>query len=314
MRKFRTYHEVDHGTGSELLEQVLDQKARLAERLSGVGMILAVASGKGGVGKSAVTANLAATLAARDQKVGVVDADLNGPSLARMLGVTGRSLEDGKDGIVPVSGAGGVCVISMELLQDAQDAPLRWKEPASDTFLWQSSMEATALREFLGDVAWGSLDFLLVDVPPGTDKIRRLLELVPELPTALVVTTPSEMSRAVVSRSIRLIREAAVPQIGLVANMTEYVCPGCGRSEPIFRGDGIERLSSESGVAVWGQIPFDPRLAESTDRGQPRVLETPDGPVGRAFRALAERVEQAGASRPRSASGEGRSSKRKEVP
>ncbi|MSR22811.1 MAG: ATP-binding protein [Gemmatimonadetes bacterium] len=297
MRKFRTYNQVDHDTGSELLEQVLDQRARLSQRLSSVGTIVAIASGKGGVGKSAVTANLAVTLASRGHAVGVVDADLNGPSLARMLGVTGQSLEDGEDGVVPAAGAAGVSVISMELFQEGADAPLRWKEPSSDTFLWQSSMETTALREFLGDVAWGVLDFLLVDVPPGTDKIRRLLELVPNLPVALMVATPSEMSRAVVARSLRMVREAEVPEVGIVANMTEYVCPACGHEEPIFTGNGVERLSSESGVSIWGRIPFDPHLAVSTDRGAPWVLEDPNGPAAQAFDALAERVE--GARNPR---------------
>jgi ATP-binding protein involved in chromosome partitioning len=300
VRKFRTYHEVDHATRSELLEQVLEQRARLSERLTHVGAVVAVASGKGGVGKSAVTANLAATLAVRGHDVAVLDADLNGPSLARMLGVAGRILEDGDAGVVPPTGAAGVRVMSMELLQDGADAPLRWREPQTDTFLWQSSMETTALREFLGDVQWGSPRFLLVDMPPGTDKIRRLLELVPDLPLALLVGTPSEMSRAVVSRSLRLVREARVPGIALVANMTEFVCPACGHGEKIFAGDGMDRLATDSGVPIWGRIPFDPRLAESTDTGVPRVLEDPGGAVGRAFAELAARVETgtARASRP----------------
>jgi ATP-binding protein involved in chromosome partitioning len=133
MRKFRTYSEVDHATGSDLLEQVLDQRARLAERLSRVGTIVAVASGKGGVGKSAVTANLAVALAGREFRVGVLDADLNGPSIARMLGVVGARLQDRETGVVPPVGVAGVRAISMELLQDGEDTPLRWRDPASDT-------------------------------------------------------------------------------------------------------------------------------------------------------------------------------------
>jgi ATP-binding protein involved in chromosome partitioning len=293
MRKFRTYHEVDHSTGSELLEQVLDQRTRLAERLARIGRVVAIASGKGGVGKSAVTANLAATLARRGREVGALDADLNGPSLARMLGVTDATLGDGDDGVVPPRGSAGVRVMSMELLQDAADAPLRWREPAGDSFMWQSSMETTALREFLGDVDWDGTEFLLIDVPPGTDKIRRLLELVPQIPLVLLVTTPSEMSRSVVSRSLRLVREAGVPGVGLVANMTDYLCPDCGARHPLFRGDGAHRLAAESGVPLWGELPFDPRLGEATDRGRPLVLDEPDGEIARAFDGLAERVEGA---------------------
>jgi len=293
MRKFRTYHEVDHSTGSQLLEQVLEQRARLATRLARVGSVVAVASGKGGVGKSAVTANLAATLATRGYRVGAVDADLNGPSLGRMLGVSGQTLVDREEGVVPPRGAAGIPVISMELLQDADDAPLRWRDPGSDTFIWQSTMEAMALREFLGDVAWGDLDFLLVDVPPGTDKIGRLLELVPALPAAVVVTTPSEMSRSVVARSLRLLAEAGVQRLGLVSNMTGYLCPGCEELHPLFPGDGAERLSREAGVPIWGEIPFVPSISTDTDAGRPRVLADPEGPVAAAFHRVAEALEAA---------------------
>lgn len=289
MRKFRTYHEVEHATGSELLEQVGEQRARLARRLAGVGAVVAVASGKGGVGKSVITANLAVALAARGLEVGVVDADLNGPSLARMLGVRGASLDDRDGGIEPPRGAGGVRVVSMELLQERDDAPLRWKDPGQDTFLWQSSMETTALREFLADVAWEGTDCLLVDVPPGTDKIGRLLELVPSLPRAILVTTPAEVSRAVVARSVRLVHEAGVP-CALVANMDGYLCPDCGRIRPLFPGDGARELSRESGIPIWAEIPFDPRLGAATDAGTPAAGDAAD-PAAPAFGTLADRVE-----------------------
>lgn len=297
MRKFRTYNEVDHSTGSQLLEQVLEQRARLASRLARVGSVVAVASGKGGVGKSAVTANLAATLASEGHRVGAVDADLNGPSLGRMLGVVGRRLEDREEGIVPPQGAADIPVVSMELLQGAEDAPLRWRDPGSDTFIWQSTMEATALREFLSDVAWGELDFLLVDVPPGTDKIIRLLELVPELPAVVVVTTPSEMSRSVVARSLRLLDEAEVGAVGLVSNMTGYLCPGCQEVHPLFPGDGARRLSRDTGVPIWTEVPFDPAISRDTDSGRPRVLVNPKGPVASAFSELAAALEEALAGR-----------------
>lgn len=291
MRRFRTYHEVDHSTGSELLEQVLEQRSRLADRLEAVGTVVAVASGKGGVGKSAVTANLAATLAQEGHRVGVVDADLNGPSLAQMLGVRGGSLVDREDGVVPPRGAAGIPVISMELLQGTEDAPLRWQDPGADTFIWQSTMETTALREFLGDVVWGELDYLLVDVPPGTDKIARLLELVPGLPVALVVTTPSDMSRSVVARSLRMLAEAEVPVVALVANMTEYHCPGCGGLHPLFPGDGARELARSQQVPIWASVPFEPRLARETDSGRPWVLEEPGGEVARSFRELVRQLE-----------------------
>ena len=292
MRKIRTYKDVTHDTGSGLLEQVVDQQHRLADRLALVRSVVAVASGKGGVGKSAITANLAAALAGRGLAVGAVDADLNGPSLARMLGVSGARLADRASGVEPAESPSGVRVMSMEFLQQEEDAPLRWREPEMGRFIWQSTLETGVLREFLGDVEWGELDVLLVDVPPGTDKIARLLELVPELDQMLMVTTPSETSRFVVSKSVRMAREAAVGTVALVANMVGHTCPECGHVSELFMGDGVKRLEEESGVPVWAQIPFDPRFGAATDSGTPLVITDPDAPSCQAILALADRVEE----------------------
>jgi len=289
MRKIRTYNEVDPDAGRELLDQVLAQHARLGRRLSTVGSVVAVMSGKGGVGKSAVTANLAAALARDGWRVGAVDADLNGPSLARMLGVIGARLVDRPDGVEPAVGASGVRVMSMELLQEEADAPLRWKGGGGHASLLQGAAETGALREFLGDVVWGELDFLLVDVPPGVDRITRLLDLV-KPDCSLLVSTPSEMSWRVVTRSARLAKEAGLPQVGLVLNMGEHVCTACGHTTPLFDGDGAEALARETGLEVWARIPFDPALAASTDAGRPRVLEDPEAPASAEIWALARRV------------------------
>ena len=292
MRKIRTYQEVTHETGSDLLEQVVDQQRRLADRLAQVRSVVAVASGKGGVGKSAITANLAAALASRGLAVGAADADLNGPSLARMLGVSGARLADHQSGVAPAQSPSGVRVISMELLQEEEDAPLRWREPGMGGFIWQSTLETGVLREFLGDVEWGKLDVLLVDVPPGTDKIGRLLELVPDLDQMLLVTTPSETARFVVSKSVRMAREADVGTVALVSNMAGHTCSECGHVSELFTGDGANRLEEESGVPVWAVIPFDPRLGAATDSGTPLVISDPDAHSSRAIFALADRVEE----------------------
>lgn len=296
MRKIRTYHEVESQTGDLLVDQIRDQRRRLDSRLGGIRKLIAVGSGKGGVGKSLVTANLAAALASEGCAVGALDADLNGPSLARMLGASGKRLLDGTEGVVPPPGAHGVRVMSMELLQNDADAPLRWRAPSGDGFLWQSSIETGAVREFLSDVAWGDLDFLLMDLPPGTDKMERVFQLLPGLETLLLVTTPSEMSRRVVARAARLARERGIPTVGLVANMTEYVCPCCGHADALFPGDGVARLAAASGLEVWGRIPFDPALGEASDRGAPAVVAEGDSPAARAFRALARRLSEPGGS------------------
>lgn len=291
MRRIRTYHQVADPAAEDILAQVQAQQRRLAERLSRIGCVAAIASGKGGVGKSAVTANLAAALARSAHRVGAADGDLNGPSLARMLGAAGRPLVVTGDGIEPAVGAAGVRVMSMDLLLAAPDAPVRWREPEVGGFIYQSVLETGALREFLADVAWGELDFLLIDLPPGTDKLVRVLELLPALDALLLVVTPSEMARAVVARSVRVAREAGVPELGIVANMTTYHCPACGRTEPLFEADGARGLAAAAGLPVWAEIPFEPGLAAHTDNGRPWVLVGGDSPATRAFAALAERLE-----------------------
>lgn len=291
MRKIRGYNEVDGGS-SDLLDQVVAQRARLSERLSSVRHVVAVASGKGGVGKSVVTANLAAVLASRGRSVGALDADLNGPTLARMLGAERAGLVVTGDGVRPAPAAAGVGVVSMDLLLSADDAPVRWQEPAEGAFIWQSTLETGALREFLADVEWGTLDYLLIDLPPGTDKLGRLLELLPGLGAALLVTTPSDAARFVVAKSVRLVQDAGVPVVGLAANMSTYTCPDCGRADPLFAADGARRLSDETGVPIWAEVPFDPRLAAQTDAGAPFALDHAGSPAGAGLHALADRLEE----------------------
>jgi len=293
MRRFRTYHQVLHDTGSRILEQVLEQRARLERRLSPVRAVVAVLSGKGGVGKSAITANLAAALTERGARVGALDADLNGPSLARMLGVRPGPLTDGEDGVEPARGVLGIRVMSMDLLQP-DEAPLRWRAPEGDGFIWRGVAETGVLREFLSDVAWGELDYLLVDVPPGTDRIARLLELVPRPGQTLLITTPAEISRFVVAKSARLLIDAGVSPIGLVANMIAH--PRQGAPEP--PRTAADALVDETGLPLWGAIPFDANLAERTDRGLPFVLASPEADAARALRALAERIEHEAGGRP----------------
>jgi ATP-binding protein involved in chromosome partitioning len=212
-----------------------------------------------------------------------------------MLGASRGQLVDRDDGVEPARGAAGVAVVSMELFQADEDAPLRWRAPAGHAFTWQSAAETGALREFISDVAWGELDFLLVDVPPGVDKVARLLELVQPDRTLLVSTT-SEMSRRVVARSARYLREAGLERVSLVVNMSEHLCSSCGHSTPLYPGDGGDALAADTGLEVWARIPFDAELAESTDHGAPWVLESPDSAASRALRGLAERVVAARAA------------------
>ena len=292
MRNIRTYQEVSHNTESELLEQVIEQQERLADRLSQVKRLVAVASGKGGVGKSAITANLATGLAIRGFKVGATDADLNGPSLGRMLNVSGSKLVDSATGVEPAKSPLGVTVMSMELLQKEEDAPLKWREPSLGGFIWQSSLETGVLREFLGDVVWGDLDILLIDVPPGTDKIKRLLELLPNLDLMLLVTTPSETARFVVAKSVRLAQEALIDNIGLVENMESHICSSCGHISKLFGRELSQENEPDKSVPLWGSIPFDPRLGVSTDQGEPLIKLEPSSPASLALGKLVDKVSE----------------------
>jgi ATP-binding protein involved in chromosome partitioning len=292
MREIRTYHDVVGGVDEDVVAQVGALQDRLSARLSPVQRIVVVASGKGGVGKSAVAANLAALLADTGARVGAVDADLSGPSLARMLGARAEPCQVAEDGVHPAAGAHGVRVMSMDLLVE-DETPLRWRDPPggpAPEFLRQSLLETGALREFLADTVWGPLDYLIIDAPPGTDKIVRLLQLLPRIDLLLLVTTPAEIARFVVAKAVRLAVDAGVTQVGLVANMTTHVCTACGHSSPLFDADGAHRLADSANVPLWAEVPFDARVAAFTDAGRPFALVLPETAPARELRRLAARV------------------------
>lgn len=260
MKRLRTYHEVNEGSDRSGLEaQVAAQHDRVEVRLAAVRHVVAVMSGKGGVGKSFVTSGLAMALARAGRTTGVLDGDLHGPTAARMLGVTQGRLEVGGEGVRPAVAASGVRVMSSDLLL-AEGAPLRWREPPRGGHVWRGTLEAGMLREFLADVAWGTLDMLLVDLPPGTDRLDALVDLVPGRVDVVVVTIPSEVSFRAVLRAVAAARAAGARVLGVIENMAAYRCEGCGAEGPLFRGDAGERLARETGAGVLSRIAFDPRV------------------------------------------------------
>ena len=273
----KRYRDIAGDGGSNIVGQVQAQQGRIVARLKDVRAILAVVSGKGGVGKSSVTANLAGALALSGARVGVLDADLNGPTMAKMLGARGRTLEVGASGVEPPAGALGIRVMSMDLLLADDATPLSWDAPSqAEAHTWRGTMEANALREFLADTAWGALDVLLIDLPPGTDRLATVIGLVPALAGTVLVTIPSDVSRLVVRKSITVARGAAAPVLGLIENMAG-----------MFPGPGGEALALEAGVPFLGSVPFDPALAAAADRGEPYVAVAPDAPAARALTAIA---------------------------
>ncbi len=290
----KRYKDIAGDGGSNIVGQIAEQQARLRQRMAGIRRKVAVVSGKGGVGKSSITANLAAALAAEGYAVGVLDADLNGPSIAKMLGVRGQALRLGEAGVAPARSAGGIRVLSMDLLLPSDETPVVWAAPTQEeAHTWRGTMEANALREFLADTEWGELDLLLLDLPPGADRLPTVAGLLPDLTGAVVVTIPSEVSHLVVKKSITLAREAHARLLGLVENMASYVCLECGAMGALYAGPGGERTAAELGIPFLGRVPFDPRLAIGADRGRPFVLDYADSLTGRALQDVAGRLADA---------------------
>jgi ATP-binding protein involved in chromosome partitioning len=288
----KTYHDIATDGGSDVLGQVAEQAGRMRQRLANVRHVVAVMSGKGGVGKSSVAVNLAASLVTSGQAVGLVDGDLNGPSIGKMAGVLGQELQRTPTGIAPAWAAAGFSVMSMDLFLEEETAPLVWDATTQkDAFTWRGLMEAGALREFVSDTDWGLLDYLIVDLPPGADKLPNLADVLPRLSGAVVVTIPSAVSLAVVGKSVRMAQEVLGTKIlGIVENMTGYECPTCGTEDVLFPAGRVERLAHRLDIPVIGRIPFDPLMAFAADEGRPYVHDHPDRPAARALFQLTEHI------------------------
>mgnify|MGYP001138100070 CR=1 FL=1 len=249
--------------------------------VAGIEHVFAVSSGKGGVGKSTVAANLAVALAERGRRVGLLDADIYGPDIPLMFGerrrpqVTG---ERGQEKIVPLE-AHGVRLMSLGfLLEDEQPAIMR------------GPLIAGILRQFLEQVAWGELDYLVVDMPPGTGDAQLSLVQTIEIAGAVMVTTPQDVATGDVRRAIRMFERVRAPVLGVVENMSGFVCPHCGGHADIFGRGGGRRLAEDMRVPFLGEVPLDVQVREAGDSGRPTVISAPDSPAGRAFREIAEQL------------------------
>jgi ATP-binding protein involved in chromosome partitioning len=244
-----------------------------------------ILSGKGGVGKSMIAANLAIVLVKKGHpgRVGILDADITGPSIPKILGLGRRPLSPGARGVLPPTSPSGVKVISMDLLLRDDDTPVTWRGP----------LRSTAIRQFIGDVAWGDLDYLLVDLPPGTgDEALSTMRHIPGIDGVIIITTPSEVSQMVVRRAVTFIRKMNVPIIGVLENMSRFVCPNCGTETDIFRTGGGERIASDLRIPFLGKIPLDPRICEGSDRGLPSMVEHQGSAAAKAFASVVSGIEE----------------------
>jgi ATP-binding protein involved in chromosome partitioning len=254
------------------------QQAQARENLiPDVKHVIAVSSGKGGVGKSTVAANLACTLAMMRAKVGLMDADLYGPNIPMMMGsTTGPEQKDGK--IVPVE-THGVKLISMAFLVP-EEAPLVWRGPMVHQYL----------QAFFRDVLWGELDYLLIDLPPGTGDVQLSLSQMVPLAGAITVTTPQEVSLYDVRKGMAMFQKVNVPLLGIIENMSFFLCGHCGERTDIFSHGGGERAASKLGVPFLGSIPIDPAIREGGDSGHPIVVANPASPQAAAFKQIAQKL------------------------
>jgi len=244
--------------------------------------VIAVASGKGGVGKSTTAVNLAVSLQRLGASVGLLDADVYGPNIPMMMGVKeDRAAITEKQELIPFEGH-GVKVMSVAFLVDPGKA-----------VIWRGPMMHNLIRQFLTKVVWGDLDYLIVDLPPGTgDAPLSLVQSVP-LTGAIVVTTPQQVSLSDVRRSIAMFQEVKVPVLGLVENMSGFYCAELNKVVPMFHGEGGQTLSAEYHIPLLGQVPFDPAVGDGGDRGIPIALSKPDSVQAQAFRKTAQHIQQA---------------------
>ena len=266
------------------IELVADIRSHAVQRnlkpLEQIKNVVAVASGKGGVGKSTVAANLALAWAAQGARVGILDADIYGPSQPLMLGLEGQtpSTPDGKH-LLPLP-AHGIVAMSIGFLLKDQDQAMIWRGP----------MVTQALTQLLSETQWGSLDYLVVDMPPGTGDIQLTLAQRVPVAGALIVTTPQDIALADARKGLKMFEKVAVPVLGIVENMSIHVCSNCGHAEHIFGAGGGSRMAEQFGVALLGELPLDARIREEADGGRPTVVAAPDSPRAKAYFEMARRT------------------------
>ena len=280
--------KLQYNDDAKVVQQITEQMRQVQSRMAGIRHKLVVMSGKGGVGKSMTTVNLALALARQGYRVGLLDVDLNGPCVPRMLGMHGQTLTMTPEGAIPPVGPLGVKVASMDFFLDSA-SPVRWKGPMDLSPVWLGLMEMNVIREFLADVIWGELDFLLTDLPPGAaaDKPPVMAGFIPDLAGAIVVTTASEVASDVVQKSVTYARDMGIKVLGMVENMSRYRCPSCGAEHELFDGN-TEAMCEALDVPLLGRIPFDRMLARTFDKGAP--LLDPDYPTIRCYQEIAERI------------------------
>ena len=261
------------------VENNLDEK--LKRNMSQIKHKILVLSNKGGVGKSLVAVNLACSLSEKGFKVGILDADLHGPSVAKMLDFEGRKLQGSSEGIIPMRISPNLIAISMAFLIESPDMPLIWRGP----------LKMNALKQFLGEVKWGNLDYLIIDSPPGTgDEPLSICQLIPELEGGVIVTTPQKVALLDSRKCINFLKNLNIPILGIIENMSGLKCPHCGKNIDLFKSGGGEKVALEFNIPFLGKIPIDINLVESSDEGKPYILQYKNSKTAQVFNKIVELI------------------------
>lgn len=264
-----------------------DEKERHAQGLidkamGSIGKKFMVLSGKGGVGKSSVAVNLAATLAGQGKKVGILDADIHGPNIPKMFGIDADKPEAAPgpvDGILPIAAGDNISVMSIGFFLQNEDQAVIWRGP----------MKHGVMKQFLGEVQWGELDYLIIDLPPGTgDEALSISHLIGKVDGAVIVTTPQDVALLDSKKSISFCKELKIPKIGVVENMSGMLCPHCGETIDLFKTGGGEKIAKKMKVPFLGRVPLDPAMVLCGDEGKPFIAAHPESPATAAFDGIAE--------------------------
>ena len=269
------------------LNTVKPEDAKVYESLKRIKHVIVVMSGKGGVGKSTVAANLALALSMKGYETGLMDADIHGPNIPKMLKIEDAVITGDNEGLEPVVVPPHMKVMSMAFLLKGRDVPVIWRGP----------MKMGAIRQFIGDVKWGALDYLIVDLPPGTgDEPLSIAQLIPNADGTIIVTTPQEVAILDARKSVSFSRSLKLPVIGIIENMSGFICPHCGKEIDLFSEGGGKKAAEELGIPFLGAIPVDPKVVKIGDEGMPIVLYDSDSEASKSFMRivdeLAEEVEE----------------------
>jgi Mrp family chromosome partitioning ATPase len=263
------------------MERQQYDESKVTNNLKKIKHKILVLSGKGGVGKSTVSANLAVALSQEQYEVGILDVDIHGPSIPKMLGIEDKKPDSTEEGFTPVLYSPKLKVMSMGFLLQDRDSPVIWRGP----------LKMAAIKQLIGDFNWGKLDYLIVDIPPGTgDEPLSIAQLIPNSDGAIIVTTPQDVALVSVRKSINFVKKMGLPVIGIIENMSGFVCPNCGKSVDIFKTGGGLKASKDFDVPFLGRVPLDSQIVDGGDSGEPFVAKNIKSNTVKSFEEIVENI------------------------